>query len=277
MGLGCNWAHRRPIGGDGSAGAVAGERRRRSSGVAAVATWIPARFGVEWIKMLWCEILGVLGKRLMGSTASGCSRGRISTGRLQWLSWRRRPARGEGGHSLNRWVHRGRGVRVRQGKDPLPAWAQRGQVWVDDAEWWHHGWPPVMSYHIASSISAVLKLWTFYLSCHEPWFVIIKHLRVNLDLSCVMHSRLEFVWVLMYTFRSYKCDPSDLPGFDPATVNEMILYYRLMTKWSGLGDTTKLSRMRLSHPSLSSSCCRSSKGDKSIWTYIMIRSTLDME
>jgi hypothetical protein len=24
--------------------------------------------------------------------------------------------------------------------------------------------------------------------------------------------------------------PSDLPGFDPATLNGMILYYRLMTK-----------------------------------------------
>jgi hypothetical protein len=27
----------------------------------------------------------------------------------------------------------------------------------------------------------------------------------------------------------------------------MILYYRLMTKWSGLGDSTELSRMGLSH------------------------------
>jgi hypothetical protein len=40
---------------------------------------------------------------------------------------------------------------------------------------------------------------------------------------------------------------SDLPGFDPTTLNEMILYYRLMTKWSGLGDSTELSRMGLSH------------------------------
>jgi hypothetical protein len=30
------------------------------------------------------------------------------------------------------------------------------------------------------------------------------------------------------------------------TLNGMILYYRLMTKWSGLGDSTKLSRMGLS-------------------------------
>jgi hypothetical protein len=40
--------------------------------------------------------------------------------------------------------------------------------------------------------------------------------------------------------------PSDLPGVNPATLNGMILYYRLMTKWSGLGDSTELSRMGLS-------------------------------
>jgi hypothetical protein len=39
---------------------------------------------------------------------------------------------------------------------------------------------------------------------------------------------------------------SDLPGVNPATLNEMLLYYRLMTKRSGLGDSTELSRMGLS-------------------------------
>jgi hypothetical protein len=39
---------------------------------------------------------------------------------------------------------------------------------------------------------------------------------------------------------------SDLPGVIPATLNGMILYYRLMNKWSGLGDSTELSRMGLS-------------------------------
>jgi hypothetical protein len=39
---------------------------------------------------------------------------------------------------------------------------------------------------------------------------------------------------------------SDLLGFDPATLNVMILCYRLMTKWSGLGDSMELSRMGLS-------------------------------
>jgi hypothetical protein len=40
---------------------------------------------------------------------------------------------------------------------------------------------------------------------------------------------------------------SDLPGVNPATLNGMILYYRLMTKWTGLGDSTELSRRGLSH------------------------------
>jgi hypothetical protein len=40
---------------------------------------------------------------------------------------------------------------------------------------------------------------------------------------------------------------SDLPGVNLATLNEMILYYRLMTKWSGLDDSKKLSQMGLSH------------------------------
>jgi hypothetical protein len=39
---------------------------------------------------------------------------------------------------------------------------------------------------------------------------------------------------------------SDLPGVNPATLNGVILYYRLMTKWSSLGDSTELSRMGLS-------------------------------
>jgi hypothetical protein len=40
---------------------------------------------------------------------------------------------------------------------------------------------------------------------------------------------------------------SDLPGVNSATLNGMLLYYRLMTKWSGLGDSTELSRVGLSH------------------------------
>jgi hypothetical protein len=39
---------------------------------------------------------------------------------------------------------------------------------------------------------------------------------------------------------------SDLRGVNPATLNGIIFYYRLKTKWSGLGDSTELSRMGLS-------------------------------
>jgi hypothetical protein len=39
---------------------------------------------------------------------------------------------------------------------------------------------------------------------------------------------------------------SDLPGVNPATLNRMLLYYRLMTKWSGLSDSTELSQVGLS-------------------------------
>jgi hypothetical protein len=51
--------------------------------------------------------------------------------------------------------------------------------------------------------------------------------------------------VLMHMFDPL-CVSSDLPGVNPATLNGMILYYRLMTKWSGLGDSTELSLMGLS-------------------------------
>jgi hypothetical protein len=40
---------------------------------------------------------------------------------------------------------------------------------------------------------------------------------------------------------------SDLPSVNSATLNGILLYYRLMTKWSGLGDSTELSRVGLSH------------------------------
>jgi hypothetical protein len=40
--------------------------------------------------------------------------------------------------------------------------------------------------------------------------------------------------------------PSDLPGVNPATLNGMLFYYRSMTKRSGLGDSTELSRVGLS-------------------------------
>jgi hypothetical protein len=38
---------------------------------------------------------------------------------------------------------------------------------------------------------------------------------------------------------------SDLLGVNPATLNGMLLYYRLMTKWSSLDDSMELSRVGL--------------------------------
>jgi hypothetical protein len=53
----------------------------------------------------------------------------------------------------------------------------------------------------------------------------------------------------MHTFDPLCVFSSDLLGFHPATLNMMILYYFLMTKWSGLGDSMELSRMVLSQGS----------------------------
>jgi hypothetical protein len=39
---------------------------------------------------------------------------------------------------------------------------------------------------------------------------------------------------------------SDLPGVNPATLNGVLLYYRLVTKWNCLGDSMELSRVGLS-------------------------------
>jgi hypothetical protein len=55
------------------------------------------------------------------------------------------------------------------------------------------------------------------------------------------------LWTLPRYVRSSLCVSSDLSGVNPTTLNRMILYYRLMTKWSGLGDSTELSWMGLSH------------------------------
>jgi hypothetical protein len=50
----------------------------------------------------------------------------------------------------------------------------------------------------------------------------------------------------MHTFDPLCVFSSDLPGFDPTTLNGMIVYCHLMTKWNGLGNSTELSRMGLS-------------------------------
>jgi hypothetical protein len=48
---------------------------------------------------------------------------------------------------------------------------------------------------------------------------------------------------------------SDLPGVNPATLNGVLLYYRLMTKWSGLGDSTELSRVGVVTIGIRASVC----------------------
>jgi hypothetical protein len=117
----------------------------------------------------------------------------------------------------------------------------------------------------------LFKTLNFYLSCHEPWFIISKPLRANLDLICVMHPGLAFVWVFMHLFRSSKCVSRDLPGFDPATINGMVLYYLLMTNWSGLGDSTKLFQMRLSHIYRSRHMARWLCHDmRCLWLFMMV-------
>jgi hypothetical protein len=97
--------------------------------------------------------------------------------------------------------------------------------------------------HIISLSSSVFnKLWIIYFR--------VKELCCNngpygdLILIC------KALWTLLRgSFNVYVRSSlsSDLPGVDLATLNRMILYYRLMTKWNGLGDSTELSRVGLSH------------------------------
>jgi hypothetical protein len=58
---------------------------------------------------------------------------------------------------------------------------------------------------------------------------------------------------LMYT-SILSVFPSHLPGVNPATLNGTVLYYRLMTKWSGSGDSTELSRMGFVTPRVFAQC-----------------------
>jgi hypothetical protein len=50
-----------------------------------------------------------------------------------------------------------------------------------------------------------------------------------------------------------------------ATLNEMLLYYRLMTKWSGLGDSTELSRMGLSQQLPETHQVQECLGERVVW------------
>jgi hypothetical protein len=52
--------------------------------------------------------------------------------------------------------------------------------------------------------------------------------RIGFNLCNVLWTRLHVSFNT--SVRSSVCYPSDLLGFDPATYDEMVLYYRLMTK-----------------------------------------------
>jgi hypothetical protein len=112
--------------------------------------------------------------------------------------------------------------------------------WVEDDDWRHHGRPPVMFLTSLSLIPLFSKLWTT-LSCQRLQFVIIKPFGVDLDVNYVMYSRLAFAWVLMHICQSLLLCKVISPGVNPATTDIMILYYCLMTKWIGLGDSTVFS------------------------------------
>jgi hypothetical protein len=71
----CNWAHPLPIGSGDSAGAVAGERRRRHRGSTAAVAQSPARTGAELVNVWRGQLhwdLAVVLRRLVGS---GIARG----------------------------------------------------------------------------------------------------------------------------------------------------------------------------------------------------------
>jgi hypothetical protein len=70
----------------------------------------------------------VLGKRLRGATSSGCKlREELNGVAAMAIAAAHTRARRRG-HVLNRRARHWGGVRVRHGKDPVSAWAGRGQV-----------------------------------------------------------------------------------------------------------------------------------------------------
>jgi hypothetical protein len=79
----------------------------------------------------------------------------------------------------------------------------------------------------------------FYSHCEQGFFNNAT-IRGNLDLSGVV------LWTCLHvSFNAYLsilfCYVSDFTGVNPSTNHRMILYYCLMTKWIGLGDSTVFS------------------------------------
>jgi hypothetical protein len=70
-------------------------------------------------------------------------------------------------------------------------WMMTSDCFMDGLLW-------CLSYHLVNFL--YFRTLNLYWSWHEPWFVTIKPFRENLDLNCVMYSRLAFMWVLMHRF-----------------------------------------------------------------------------
>jgi hypothetical protein len=114
--------------------------------------------------------------------------------------------------------------------------------WVDDEEWLHHG---------QASNDVIISF------SYLPLFSINSELFIVLSKNYVCNNGpygdvmliCKALWTLLRgsfnaSVRSSLCCQVIYRAL--TTLNGMIPYYRLMTKWSGLGDSTELSRMGLS-------------------------------
>jgi hypothetical protein len=102
-----------------------------------------------------------------------------------------------------------------------------------------------MSYRIAISTSAVLiKLWTIYFLVKVPWIVIMIPTG-SWVLIC------KALWTLLRGSFMHTFDPLYVPkwftGCKPGNTQQDDSLLSLHEKWSGLGDSTELSRVGLSH------------------------------
>jgi hypothetical protein len=83
-------------------------------------------------------------------------------------------------------------------------WMMMSDCIMDDLIWWlSYRWVNFRCFRTL-----------IFLSCHEPWFLIIKPLWVYLDFNCVMYSGLAFVSVLSFILCCYV---SDFIKFDLTT------------------------------------------------------------
>jgi hypothetical protein len=115
-----------------------------------------------------------------------------------------------------------------------PGWEYE---WEDDSAYWHHRWPRVMLLVPFSILFPLcFKLWTTYLYVKHSVCII------NLWRMLCNNLWLLYLWTrlrvsLMYNCRS--CDVSDLPGLTRQR-RQLLFYYFLMAKRSGLGNNMEL-------------------------------------